>query len=317
MIDSEKLSHLQHLIPEANTFLVVLGPQATLDQVATATGLYSALQAAGKDVSLLSPSELSPEAYPLELLNEVRTQLGNRDLSISFAYQPEAVDKVSYHIDEESQRFCLVIKPQKGAKPVDNKTVEFEYTGAEADLIFLVGVHNLESLEQLYFGYEQLYTNTNLVTLHTFEPNVGNIKIDTSGTSCMSETTAQLLQQLQLSISAEAATNLLIAIQGATNEFQSLVATAETFETVAYLLRSGARRMTKQPSSLAQAFQNSRGTTLLSPETVTPSDLPDNGFGETELLAEAAPIKRGRKNTKDKVGGLSHEPSVMSGGTRG
>src|SRR5690606_36893853 len=87
---------------------------------------------------------------------------------------------------------------------------------------------------------------TTTVTFHTFQPEIGTIKLDASGASSLSEAMAQLLWQLQLSVTQVDATNLLTVIEQSTQNFRSLSTSAETFETVAQLLRQGARRSQPQ-----------------------------------------------------------------------
>lgn len=248
MIADEEIQQLQELVNQSQSVLLVVAAQANDDQVISAAALFFSLEAQGKQVEMVAPA--MPHLQSSEGLPEIRTQLGNRDLMMSFAYQAATVDKVSYHIDEETQTFNLVIKPQKGVKPLDSTSVQFSYTGAEADLIILVGVHNLEDLEQLYFGYEQLYEQGRIVTLHTFKPSFGLLKLDGSGVSSLSEAVTHLLMKAQWPIPVSAATHLLSGIEQGTDNFGSLVATAETFEAVAWLLRAGARRNKKTPNAL-------------------------------------------------------------------
>jgi hypothetical protein len=180
--------------------------------------------------------------HKLAGVQDLNTQLGKQNLVIEFDYEESAVDKVSYHIGEESGKFYLTIKPKKGSKPLDKSRVDFTYAGADADLIFLVGVHDLETLDQLYFGYEPLYENAFVVTLNSFKPELGNVQIDLSGGSSLSESLVGLLTGLEIPVTEEMATNLLRGIEQATDNLQSFAASADTFEVVAKLLRSGARR---------------------------------------------------------------------------
>lgn len=302
MIDLDKTNALNELLNQAKNALVICGSEATFDQVASGIALAEGLREKGAEVSFLMPSTHVLDQYDLELGEIIKTQLGNRDLLISFPYQPELVEKVSYHIDETTQRFCLVVKPQAGFKPLNSQQVEFEYVGAQADIIFLVGVHNLENLEQLYFGYEQLFQTVPLVTLHTFEPSIGTLKFDLSGTSCMSESVTTLLTRIGLPLSAGAATNLLAAVEVATDNFKSYAATAETFEAVAQLLRSGARRKNRVMNSHREVPLSESNLTAVHPTADTSVLVTDSTSSKT---------KTARKNSK-KVGGLDYQPSQYS-----
>jgi len=244
-MNQDKLNNLKELLINAETILIILAANSNYDQTASASSLYLAIKSLDKDVSLLSPKE--NKFSNIAGIDQIKTKLGNQNLVVSFDYDEIAVDKVSYHIGEESKKFYLTVKPQKGHKPLDSSSVNFSYTGAEADLVILVGIHDLESLDQLYLGYEALYQDATVVTIHKFEPEeIGSIKLDVSNSLCISEAMVEILASLELNLNPEIATNLLSAIEKVTNSFSSLSTTAETFETVAKLMKAGARRVKRE-----------------------------------------------------------------------
>lgn len=333
MINADQTNQIKDLLAIAPTVLVVLAPEATTDQAAAAAALYLSLQAAGKHVSFLTPRDQPQLPSNISALDQLQTQLGNQDLTVSFPYRPEAVDKVSYHLDEDNQKFYLVIKPQKGQTPLDPAAVEYSYTGADADLIFLVGIHTYESLEQLYFGYETLYEKVPVITFHTFEPAIGSIKVDASGTSSLSESMVGFLFAIGTPPESEAATNLLWAIEEATDNFRSFATTAETFDMVAYLLRQGARRQKRTPTSFAFPPTKGAGEEVSRPVRQEPSRPPRESLSREQPhrqptsftdnpLANAMKSKNGPaentqsrqagKKKKNKAGDLHHQPSGFS-----
>lgn len=243
MFNDLSVAQLKTILDQAHSAVILLGPTPTYDQVASATAFYLALKDLKAEVSLCSPNQIDlPDLLAQE---EIKQKLGNKDLSISFDYSETAVDKVSYHIDEEQGKFYLVVKPQRGHKPLDPKSVSFDLTGAQADVIFLFGIHSLSMLEHLYEHYTDVYENATLVTVHSFEPEIGDIKIDISGRSCWSESTLTLIEKLGLELTSEGASNLLMAIDQATDWLTSFTATADTFEVVSKLLRAGGKRLRK------------------------------------------------------------------------
>lgn len=241
MLNEVSLSQLKVVVDQAHTVLIVLGPDATLDQTASALALYESIKDLKSEVNICAPDDVSF----LDLLgqDEIKNKLGNKDLSVSFDYDENSVDKVSYHIDEEKNKFYLIVKPKKGHKPLQTSSISFDYVGAQADVIFLFGVHQYQSLDHLYSNYVDVYDNATVVTVHNFEPEIGDIKIDVSGKSCWAETTLSLIEALGLELNDVVATNLLYSIENATNNLSSFTATADTFESVAKLLRAGGRRL--------------------------------------------------------------------------
>jgi len=258
MIDAAKLTQLTDLIAQAKFIFVIFPNNASADNRAAAEALAASLTQAGKDIRLLSPREPEKSRYPETDEVRVTTELGNQNLVLSFEYEPEQVDDVNYHIGEETGRFYLTIKPQKGQKPLDPESVEFSYTGAEADLIFTVGVKELADLEQLYMSYEDVYAKVPVVSITTFEPSFATLAINTGSSPSVSQEVARLLSDLGHALSADSATQLLYGIEMATQGLASRSVSAETFETVGQLLRQGARRIgyevaTVTPITITQA----------------------------------------------------------------
>lgn len=248
MIELEQINSLKEYFESAQSVAIVLGPKPTVDQVAVASALYEGCLLLQKEASLYAPHRIRDEFF--ESLQSLQTELGKQNLVVSFDYDENIVDKVSYHIGEETKKFFLTIKPKKGHKPLALESMNFSYAGSDVDLVFLVGVHDLESLEQLYFGYESLYQSSFVVTLHTFKPEIGNVQLDLSATSSMSEGVIDIIENLGISLNEKMASSLLMGIETATQNLQSLTTTAETFETIARLLRSGARRVKRKEASV-------------------------------------------------------------------
>lgn len=337
MITPDQISQLHDHIGSATSTLVMLGKDPKPDHVLTAVALTQALQAMGKSVELGCPDEV--DLAQLGVVGEVecKQKLGNQNLSISFDYDETTVDKVSYHIDEEQRKFFLIVKPQRGYAPLKSNSVTFDYTGADADLIFLVGVHQFESLEHLYEGYEDLFARATVVTFHTFEPQIGNLKVNLSGTSSMSESMAQFLLQLNPELPADAATNLLAGIEQATDHFQSFTATAQTFEMVADLMKVGARRIrSSRPAfakaeapQLSSASQSDRGTSTEVVLRQEKSGRPDasNQQAFSQVLSKKGQQKGNRPKgeagrsqqprTEPKPGDLKYTPTGFGPGGTG
>ncbi len=241
MLDQAQLSTARNYFEQAQTVTIICGPDASIDVLAAVSTLLQVMQAEGKEVQLLAPRKLSQSV--ISGLDQVATEIGNQNLLLSFDYDESKIDKVVSHIGEETGRFYLTIKPKKGVTPLDYKQIDFSYTGAESDLLLLVGVNSLESLEQLYFGYEDLFEKTPKISFSKNGSQLGNLNINSVGYSTISECLLVLLNSMGISFSTESATNLLSAIDVETEYMRSLSATAITFEAVAQLMRMGARRI--------------------------------------------------------------------------
>jgi len=254
MIDQNQVYEFQKLLEKANSVMVVFGEKPSLDIMSSAASIYLAIKKMGKEVTLLHPSGSSQLDADISGLNEANYKLGNKNLVVSFDYEKGKIGDVGYHINEETKKFYLTIKPTKGSKPLDSKKVEFHYTEAEADLVILVGVHDLKSLGNLYEGYKSFYEETDLVAIHKFDVPMGRVKINTSGFVCISEAIAQLMLSLKMEITPEIATNLLMGLEAATDDFRSLATTGTTFAIASHLMKYGARRIRRRKSSSTSLF---------------------------------------------------------------
>jgi nanoRNase/pAp phosphatase (c-di-AMP/oligoRNAs hydrolase) len=314
MLKQEVISALKELLEPAETVLVVVGSDPKYDHMISALALAQSLRKSGKEVTLVSPDELSEKSAGLPAGDTFVQKLGSQNLSVSFPYQPEAVDKVSYHINDEESKFFLVVKPQKGQSPLSVDQVSFDYVGAAADFIFLVGVHQLDSLEHLYHGFEELYDQATVVTIHTFETEIGDYKLDLSGTAAISQSMVNLLTQLDLPVDGDIATTLLAGIEDSTDQLTSVMVTADTFDLVAWLMRSGARRIKKQSQLKKTAKINKEK--LVDGEVVVSSKSFSAALSKTKQQAAVAPIDKkikphrtSRKKKKSPVpGGLKYQP---------
>jgi hypothetical protein len=246
MIDQHKVSLFKELFDQANNILVIYAPDALRDHLFAATALYKTFQQIGnKQVSLLSSESLASVESDIVYLDETKSDVGKQNLCISLDYLPDSVEKITSAIDEPNQKLHLTIKPKKGVNPLSAENVTYSYTGADADMVIMIGVDDLESLNHLYYGYENLYQSTALISINSYETSFGNLKLDILGSSCVSEYVANLLKDLNYQLDNEVATNLLAGIDEETDNLESYMATAETFETVAYLLKNGARRFAR------------------------------------------------------------------------
>jgi hypothetical protein len=129
MMTAESLSTITSLLPSAQSVCVFFPAGASADVTLSAVAFAKGLQTLGKNVTISSPGLLSEKLKQFSGVDAVSKELGNKNLDVSFPYDVERVDKVSYHIDEETQTFHLVVQPRKGAKPLD-----FELSWVDKDI---------------------------------------------------------------------------------------------------------------------------------------------------------------------------------------
>ena len=150
MITPQDIQFIQEPLSQAKTIVIAMGVNANYDVVASALSLYLSLKNAGKSVYIVCSAPMRVEFSYLVGVDEVREKLGNKSLMISFDYDENAVEKVSYSISEDGKKFQLLVSPKTGGRPLDPSTVQYSGSGAEADLLFLFGATSFEDLGVLY-----------------------------------------------------------------------------------------------------------------------------------------------------------------------
>jgi hypothetical protein len=249
MILPQDVAELKDLTQKASSAYVLLGMNPSYDSVASALSLYLSLKAAGKEVQIACPDDMRVEFSHLVGVDEIKQSIGNRNLVVSFDYEENSVEKVSYNISDDGKKFNLVISPKTGGHPLDPARLEYSYSGAEAELVFLVGAASFDDLAELYTDNKSLFDAATTVSINAFQVQpFASFNVDTTGQSCLAEGTMVLLTEIGLEPHDDIATNLLSSIEQATQRFQSLGVSAETFEAAAHLMRNGARRSASNPA---------------------------------------------------------------------
>lgn len=255
MIDQAQTDKFKDILQLSKNTLVIFPGEADLDLFLASYSLFYFLNN-GHYTRILTQefkTVLPKEIKDLIDAKLIETELGKENLLISFPYQEEQVDKVSYYIGENDKRFYLTIKPKRGVAPLNSKNIEFSYAGVQADLIVLCGVEDLEKLEQLYFAYENLYkgTDNQLVTINDFIPDFGKLNLDISPANSYCEAVYNLIKSIDensndLFARTNLPTLLLYGIEAKNDGLQSPFVAAPTFSTVAELINFGAVRLFKK-----------------------------------------------------------------------
>ena len=249
-IPSDIIQPLKETLTKAQDVLVLLPQNAGQEMITGALGLYQALNQAGKSALIACPTSLSASSRSLSGGDQIAAKIGNRNLVVSLKVtQRDSIDKVSYNLDEDTKTFNLIIQPKKGNPPLKRDDVTYSYSGAQADLIIIVGANRLEDLGFFYEEERKLFTDAKTVSLHRFpSPTFADYQILDANVSGFGELAYELAQELGLTLTADAATNFLAGIDLATNNLQNSNLKPDTLEHMAQLLRAGGLRRSNQPA---------------------------------------------------------------------
>lgn len=249
MISQNQASRIQSALATAQSIFIALPQNPSFDKVAAGLGLYLSLAKAKKSVEVGSPTEMRVEFSPLVGVDKIKNtfQGGKDSLVVSFEYIEEAIEKVSYNI--ENGKFNLVIKPKSGHPPLDSERVKYSYTGGKVDLIFAIGASSLANLGKIYEDNREAFKESQIINLDNNRQNqgYGEVNLVDPVVASLSEEVANLIALLRLPTDGDIGSNLLLGIERATNRFSSAKVNSSTFEAAAFCLKIGARREAKRP----------------------------------------------------------------------
>ena len=232
---------LLSLIDSATSVLIVLPGKPYFDQVAAGLSLYLSILGR-KEAAIFCPSPITVGMNRLVGVNKISTDLGSKNLTIKFAgYDATNIDKVSYDID--NGEFKLTVVPKTGLAAPQKEQLNVSYAGISADLVILVGGAN-DSHFPVLSSDELINVKVAHIGTRVLDSGREVLSFAKPG-STTSELVANLIKESGLTIDADTATNLVMGVEDGSANFTSSEVTPETFETFAYLLRSGGARMPK------------------------------------------------------------------------
>ncbi len=240
MFDQNLVNQAKDELNAAKSVAILLPPDPSTEIVSAGLGLYLSLSGSGKQVQIGCSSQIRVENADLFGVDKIKNSIGNQNLVISFDFKEENLKKVDYDVDENG-KFMLLVQPQPGCEAPDTSTINYSYSGASADLVFILGVNSLEELGKLYADEKAFLDKAKIVSisLTTKPSNISALAFHSNAATCLPEMVGFLLKNWEINPTADAASNLLSVIGTSTNQFTSPKVTADTFETIAYLMRHG------------------------------------------------------------------------------
>ena len=262
------------LVDSAASILVLLPNKPYFDQIAAGVALYLSIHDK-KEVAISCPSPMMVGFNRIIGVNKITSELGNKNLTIKFkGYDANNIEKVSYDII--NGEFNLTVVPKPGFAAPQKEQMDLSFSGISADLIILIGGANdshFPVLASPEFAKAKIAHVGNRVL--TSDKSVLSFAKPGATTS---EVVANLIKDNGMSIDPDIATNLVMGIEEGSSNFTSPDVNADTFETFAFLLRSGGLRQSK---------------TKLSPMSFPPGAVPTQPFSQPKPVqpVQTQPIK--------------------------
>ncbi len=236
---NDQLQELKTKLGTAQTVLLSIPTNPSQDVVASALALYLSIKQAGKTVSIVASSAPVVRDSHLVGLDKITEDVGGTNLVITLDVPENIIDKVTSNT--EGGHLNLIIAPAKGAAPLTAQNVKFGYSGAAADLVMVIGAADLKDIGSLAEKELELFKTERIANISNQVGSFGAINI-TDPSSSNSELVTALLKELALPLDVDIANNLMQGIESATSGLSSPNMTADTFEALAVLYRTGARR---------------------------------------------------------------------------
>ena len=242
MLDLEQQIFRQ--LEKSKNILVVFPADRDNDAIASALALFLFLKKLGleADIAGFKKDDSRELLSFLPAYLEIKKQLNNlRRFIVSLDISQAKVNQIKYSVDNDQLNF--IISPKDGwFKPEDvsTRTGEFKY-----DLIFTIGITDLEALGQLYDDNVEFFYKTTIINIDHQAANeeFGQINFVDLNVVSTAEIVFYLLKNYKPEmISEDIATCLLAGIIQRTKNFKTANLTPRVLLTTSELITLGARR---------------------------------------------------------------------------
>ncbi len=245
MDDQNQFSSSKKLIQSASSLIVALPPDPSSDIVSAGLSLHLSFIASGKKSQIGCGTQVHVDPK-LVGAQEIADSIGAKNLVISFDYHEDDLEKVDYDVRPDG-KFYLMIKPKAGAPTPDVSNVKYSYSGASADLVITLGINSLEELGKIYADEKNFLDEAKILSLNiTPRPVQFTKNLLHQSANSFSELVSELVEKTELKISGDSAKNLLSSIYEETKSLTSPKMTANTFSSISFLMRNGARLPNQQ-----------------------------------------------------------------------
>ncbi len=249
-----QLSELIKLLPSAQSILILLPVNSTVDELAGGLALFLSLEEARKEAAIVTEGIIRVGHTNLFGVGEIQSKApethgGDFVITLEGVAVTDnegkgsvpALEKLDYYT--QGSNLNLVFKVLSGQK-FEPLGISSHHEGKGFDLIFVIGAANFSELGSRYTSNQQLFTTAHVVNIDNWNNNsqFGTTNVVDTGASSVSEMISQILLSLNLPVNGDIATNILSGIFAATADLQKRNTGADTYEAVAQALRAGGQK---------------------------------------------------------------------------
>ncbi len=254
---SSQVESIKNQLVSAQSILIALPATTNTDKLASGLALMLALKQAGKQVELVTQDTLRVSHTNLFGIGDVKNQIigasSTAGIGGTFTLTLEGVvdengnvnsEKLDYY--QEGSNLQLIFSIPQGKKFEPTRITTSHSGGGNSNsgfnLIFILGVDNLQELGVIYTQNQSLFAPGQLINIDNSQTNAqfGGANIVDTNASSVSEMMAQILPDLGLTISEDIATNLLTGIYDATQNM-SMNVKPDTFVAASTAMQAGGK----------------------------------------------------------------------------
>ena len=280
-------------INDADSILVTLSKDPSVDEMTAALGLTLMLDKYGKHVTAIYSGK-TPNA--LEFLRPDETFETNTNSLQDFiiALEKEKADHLRYKIEGDFVK--VYITPYKTT--ISESDLEFSRGEVNVDLVIAIDVIEIEDLDAALSQHGRIMHDAGLINISNAVPGrLGGVEWNKPQASSVSEMVVELVEKIgQQPISKEAATALLTGIISATDRFSNEKTTPDTMALSSKLMQLGADQ---------QLIVAQMGSAEPAASSTTETPAEEAWKGETEASTTEVPTMEA--STEDKVS----EPGML------
>ncbi len=232
----ETVGQVLEKLEDADSILVTLSRDPSVDEMATALALTMALDGVGKHATAIYSGE-TPNV--IKFLNPEKTFETNTNSLQDFiiALGKEKADHLRYKVEGDFVK--VYITPYKTT--ISEKDLEFSRGDINVDMVICLNVTNQDDLDKALEEHGRILHDAALVNISNGAPGqTGGIEWNNDKASSVAEMAYMMLEKMGAKYSPDVATALLTGIIAATERFSNDKTTSETMAIGAKLMQNGA-----------------------------------------------------------------------------
>ncbi len=303
---SETLERVVEKIEDADSILVTLSRDPSVDEMASAIALTLALDKLGKHTTAIYSGK-TPNALEFLKPEETFETDTNSLQDFIIALDKEKADHLRYKIEGDFVK--VYITPYKTT--ISEEDLEFSRGEINVDLIISLNVTSAEELDAALQEHGRILHDAVLINISNAIPGrIGGTEWNDNRASSIAEMIAQLLDAMKTDLTDEIATALLTGVVAATDRFSNEKTTPEVMAVSAKLMEKGADQqliaanMTPKVEAVAQPQA----------EETAPDSIVADAETEQELDVQARqPEEESEKTREDSLSPEQELENMISG----